>query len=91
MRLDRFRARAAILLALAIAPALHAAQPFQDPKLPLEQRVDKLKSLLTLDEKIGMLAQTRPAIRRLGIRAFTNFTEGLHGLGWVRGGSITRN
>jgi beta-glucosidase len=89
MRLERFRARAAILLALAIAPALPAAQPFQDPKLPLEQRVDNLISLLTLDEKIAMLAQNQPAIPRLGIRAFTNFTEGLHGLGWVRGGSVT--
>jgi beta-glucosidase len=45
--------------------------------------------LLTLDEKIGMLGQVQPAIPRLGIKAFTNWTEGLHGLGWVRGGSVT--
>ena len=76
MRLDCFRARAAILLALAIAPALSAAQPFQDPKLPLEQRVDNLISLLTADEKIAMLGQTQPAIPRLGIKAFTNFIGG---------------
>jgi len=36
-----------------------------------------------------MLAQVQPAIPRLGIKAFTNFTEGLHGLGRVRGGSVT--
>jgi beta-glucosidase len=51
--------------------------------------VDDLVSRLTLDEKIGMLAQVQPAIPRLGIKAFTNWTEGLHGLGWVRGGSVT--
>ena len=62
---------------------------FRDPNLPLERRVDDLVSRLTLDEKIGMLAQVQPAIPRLGIKAFTNWTEGLHGLGWVRGGSVT--
>jgi beta-glucosidase len=65
------------------------AYPFQDSKLPIEQRVDNIVSLLTLDEKIGMLGQVQPAIPRLGIKAFTNWTEGLHGLGWVRGGSVT--
>src|ERR1022692_3864416 len=65
------------------------AYPFQDPNLSIEQRVDDLVSRLTLDEKIGMLAQVQPAIPRLGIAAFTNWTEGLHGLGWVRGGSVT--
>jgi beta-glucosidase len=79
-----------ILLILAgMARVLVAAEPYRDPKAPLEQRVDDLVSRLTLDEKIGMLAQVQPAIPRLGIAAFTNWTEGLHGLGWVRGGSVT--
>jgi beta-glucosidase len=89
MRPYRFSAHAALLLALTLAPVLSAAEPFQDPKLPLEQRVDNLISLLTLDEKIAMLGQTEPAIPRLGIKSFTYFTEGLHGLGWVRGGAVT--
>jgi beta-glucosidase len=89
MRLRCFQACAAVLLAPALAPAQPAAQPFQNPKLPLEQRVDNLISLLTLDEKIAMLGQTEPAIPRLGLKSFTFFTEGLHGLGWVRGGSVT--
>jgi beta-glucosidase len=72
-----------------MAQALAAAEPFRDPNLPLERRVDDLVSRLTLEEKIGMLAQVQPAIPRLGIKAFTNWTEGLHGLGWVRGGSVT--
>jgi len=78
-----------LLLAAGMAQTLAAAEPFRDPNLPLERRVDDLVSRLTLDEKIGMLAQVQPAIPRLGIKAFTNFTEGLHGLGRVRGGSVT--
>jgi beta-glucosidase len=69
--------------------ALPAAEPFRDTSLPLEKRVENLVSLLTLDEKIAMLAQRQPAIERLNIKAFTNFTEGLHGLGWAGGGGIT--
>ncbi len=52
-------------------------------------KLDNLVSLMTLDEKIAFLSQTAPAIERLGIKSFTNFTEGLHGLGWAGGGSIT--
>lgn len=78
-----------LLFAVGMAQALRAAEPFRDPNLPLEQRMDDLLSRLTLDEKIAMLGQIQPAIPRLGIRAFTNFTEGLHGLGWVWGGSVT--
>ena len=70
-----------LLLAAGMAQALAAAEPFRDPALPLERRVDDLVSRLSLEEKIGMLAQVQPAIPRLGINAFTNFTEGLHGLG----------
>ncbi|HMD70019.1 MAG TPA: glycoside hydrolase family 3 C-terminal domain-containing protein [Bryobacteraceae bacterium] len=66
-----------------------AAEPFRDPNIPLERRVDDLVSRLTLDEKIALLGQMQPAIPRLGIKSFTNFTEGLHGLGWVAGGSVT--
>jgi len=78
-----------LLLAAGMAQVLAAAEPFRDPNLPLERRVDDLVSRLTLDEKIAMLGQVQPAIPRLGIKAFTNWTEGLHGLGWVRGGSVT--
>ena len=77
-----------LLLTLTLAGALPAADPFCDPKLPLEARVNNLVSLMTLDEKIAFLGR-RPAIDRLGIKSFTNFTEGLHGLGWASGGSIT--
>ena len=51
--------------------------------------MNNLVSLMTLDEKIAFLGQTATAIKRCGIENFTNFTEGLHGLGWAGGGSIT--
>jgi beta-glucosidase len=89
MKLHCVFAPAVLLFALGMAQELSAAEPFQDPKLPLAQRVDNLVSLLTLDEKIALLGQVQPAIPRLGIKAFTNFTEGLHGLGWARGGNLT--
>ena len=53
------------LLAAGMARTLAAAERFRDPNLPLEKRVDDLVSRLTLQEKIGMLAQVQPAIPRL--------------------------
>jgi beta-glucosidase len=78
-----------LFFAAVLARPSGAAEPFRDPSLPIERRVDDLVSRLTPDEKISMLGQFQPAISRLGIKAFTNFTEGLHGLGWVQGGSVT--
>ena len=83
------RIASTLLILAGMAQSLVAADPYRDPKVPLQQRVDDLVSRLTLDEKIGMLGQVQPAIPRLKIKAFTNWTEGLHGLGWVRGGSVT--
>src|ERR1035441_10327205 len=78
-----------LLLGVAMAQTPTSVELFRNPSLPLEQRVDDLVSKLTLDEKIAMGGQVQPAVPRLGIKAFTNFTEGLHGLGWVWGGSVT--
>ena len=58
--------------------------PFQNPNLPLEERVNNIVSLMTLDEKVAMLSQ-RPGVPRLGIRTMQQ-VEGLHG---VRGGAAT--
>ena len=76
-------------LTCTICLAQPGSEPFRDPKLSIDHRVDDLVSSLTLDEKIAMLGQVQPAIPRLGIKSFTNFTEGLHGLGWVWGGKVT--
>ena len=82
-------AAAMCFVALAVPQASEQYQyPFQNPDLALEQRVDNIISLLTLDEKIACLG-TNPSVPHLGIRG-TGHSEGLHGLalggpgGWGR-------
>ncbi|HEX6728779.1 MAG TPA: glycoside hydrolase family 3 C-terminal domain-containing protein [Pyrinomonadaceae bacterium] len=52
--------------------------PFQNPDLPIEQRIDNILSLMTIDEKIECL-DTNPSVPRLGIKG-TGHVEGIHGL-----------
>ena len=67
--------------------------PFQNPDMPLEERVNNIVSLMTLDEKVAFLSQ-RPGVERLGIKSMGH-VEGLHGLaqgapgGWGRRGPVT--
>ncbi|MGA3026146.1 MAG: glycoside hydrolase family 3 C-terminal domain-containing protein [Bryobacteraceae bacterium] len=59
--------------------------PFQDPGLPLEQRVDNILSLMTVDEKISCL-EFNSGVPRLHIPS-AGWSEGLHGL--VRKGDFS--
>jgi beta-glucosidase len=52
---------------------------FRDPTVPAEERAEDLISLLTIDEKVGQLGMTSPAIPRLGIPVYNWWNEGLHG------------
>ncbi len=54
--------------------------PFNDPNLPAETRVNDLVSRMTLEEKIGQMQNTSPAIDRLGIPAYNWWNECLHGV-----------
>jgi beta-glucosidase len=78
MKLLRPLLTTSILLTLTLRAAAQAPYPFQNPKLPTEQRIDNIISLLTLEEKITCLG-TDPSIPRLGIVG-TGHSEGLHGL-----------
>ncbi|MEV4801928.1 glycoside hydrolase family 3 C-terminal domain-containing protein [Nonomuraea sp. NPDC049421] len=78
-----------LLATLALGASLLAApaqadpsHPFQNPALPLDQRVSDLLGRLTLDEKLSLLHQSQPAIPRLGIGYHKNGTEALHGVAW---------
>jgi len=53
---------------------------FQNPDLPIDQRVDDLVSRLTLDEKIAQMMNNAPAVERLGIPAYNWWNEALHGI-----------
>lgn len=61
---------------------------FQNPELPVEDRITILLSLMTMEEKLSCLG-TLPSVPRLGVVG-TGHVEGLHGLamggpgGWGR-------
>jgi beta-glucosidase len=52
--------------------------PFQNPNVPVEERVTNILLLMTVDEKIAALS-TDPSVPRLGIRGSSHI-EGLHGV-----------
>src|SRR3954468_23556399 len=59
-RNSRLRTAVVIALAtLAVLPATAGAKPpYQDPSLPVAERVDDLLSRMTLAEKVGQMTQT---------------------------------
>lgn len=57
--------------------------PFQNPDLPLEDRIEDLISRLTLEEKISLLPTEQAAIERLGIPEYSVGGEAAHGVAWV--------
>ena len=61
-----------------LSTASPAPYPFENPDLPIEQRIDNILSLMTIDEKIECL-DTNPSVPRLGIKA-SGHVEGIHGL-----------
>ena len=61
--------------------------PFQNPELPLEQRLDDLVGRMTLEEKVAHLSFGTPAIERLGIPSYNWWNECLHGV--ARAGRAT--
>jgi len=73
----------AVLLAFGLLVGSSFAAPsfpFQDPQLPLDQRVADLISRLTLEEKAAQMMENAPAIPRLGIPAYVWWNEALHGV-----------
>jgi beta-glucosidase len=59
-------------------PSVQTQYPFQNPDLPIEERVNNILSLMTIDEKIAALS-TNPSVPRLGIKG-SRHSEGIHGL-----------
>ncbi len=77
------RAVVSIILAFMVSPLLAQTtvqHRFQDPSLPVEQRVADIVSRMTFEEKIGQMQYEAPAIPRLGIPAYTWWNECLHGV-----------
>lgn len=57
--------------------------PFQNPDLPLEQRVHDLVNRFTLEEKINLMCQYQDEITHLGVKAYKHGTEAAHGMAWL--------
>ena len=53
--------------------------PFNNPSLPISQRVNDLVSRMTLQEKVLQMQTDAPAIPRLGIPYYGWWSESLHG------------
>lgn len=54
--------------------------PFQDPSLPIADRVNDLVSRLTLEEKISQMVSYSAPLERLGISGYRWSGEALHGV-----------
>jgi beta-glucosidase len=57
------------------------ALPYQDPKLPISNRIADLLSRMTLNEKLGQFIHPVDGIPRFGIPPYNFWSEGLHGVG----------
>ncbi|MBO5932704.1 MAG: glycoside hydrolase family 3 C-terminal domain-containing protein, partial [Bacteroidaceae bacterium] len=54
--------------------------PFQNPKLSTEERVENLMSLLTPEEKVGLIMNKSVSVDRLGIPSYNWWSEACHGV-----------
>jgi len=74
-----------LILSFISAPFILAQQasefPYQNTNLTFEQRVDDLVGRMTIEEKIGQMMNSAPAIDRLGVPAYDWWNECLHGVG----------
>ncbi|MBQ0021188.1 MAG: glycoside hydrolase family 3 C-terminal domain-containing protein [Bacteroidales bacterium] len=73
-------------VALSTAAAKDYKYPFQNPQLSNEERVENLLSLLTSEEKVGLMMNKSISVDRLGIPSYNWWSEACHG---VRQGGYT--
>ena len=77
MKLNRY------LILLLICPFLGFSQnkfQFQNTNLSTQERVESLLSEMTIQEKMGQMLYTSPAIERLGVPEYNWWNECLHGV-----------
>ena len=71
---------------LAVDGTAQTKYPFQDTSLSRRERVENLISLLTPEEKVGLMMNKSVSIDRLGIPSYNWWSEACHG---VRQGGYT--
>ena len=72
-------------VALATMMAVTSAQaqekyPWQNPNLPRAERVENLLSMLTPEEKVGLMMNKSISVDRLGIPSYNWWSEACHGV-----------
>jgi beta-glucosidase len=76
--------KTAILAGVLAAPlatyAQNTTQPWLNPDLPTDQRVDALIAQMTLTEKASQMVNQARAIPRLGVPPYNWWSEALHGV-----------
>jgi beta-glucosidase len=71
---------ATLVASMSVSAQQTSSFPFQNPSLPVSQRVDDLVGRMTLEEKASQMRHQAPAIPRLAIPAYDWWSEGLHGI-----------
>ena len=74
-----------LALVTITAPA-QQKYPWQNPQLPTAERVENLISMLTPEEKVGLMMNKSVSVDRLGIPSYNWWSEACHG---VRQGGYT--
>jgi beta-glucosidase len=69
-----------ILLALPFLAVSQARFPFQNTNLSVQERVENLLSVMTIEEKMNQMRYQSPAIERLDIPEYNWWNECLHGV-----------
>ena len=75
--------RILFLTLLAVVTVTAPAQqkyPWQNPQLPTAERVENLISMLTPEEKVGLMMNKSVSIDRLGIPSYNWWSEACHGV-----------
>jgi beta-glucosidase len=80
-------AAATLVSVMSVCAQQAPSFPFQNPSLPISERVDDLVGRMTLEEKASQMRHQAPAIPRLDIPAYDWWSEGLHGI--ARSGHAT--
>lgn len=65
---------------LMTAGCRHYDYPFQNPRLSVDERVENLLSLLTPQEKVGLMMNGSVSVDRLDIPAYNWWNEACHGI-----------
>ena len=81
--MKHFLTSLALMAALATVSSAQESQKdnkFRDTSLSFEERVESLISILTPEEKVGLMMNKAVSVDRLGIPSYNWWSEACHGV-----------